>query len=561
MNTLLIPRLIPICVLVSGLVSIELTAQEKPEPPARQPALPADTTGQAGQLPKIDLPEFVITGNEAIELTDFNKTAIEDHAYSDVSSHRGPGERETPGVTLGGSTKARTVPAVPTGGFGGKLTGGYGSFRTPFAEGWIGKSSGEYDILLKGGFKSSDGHVSHADFTRGHFELSGGFSVVDDARLLAGNRLQGAIGYQGNSYRLYGHDNPTRKRTVNRIMVDAATSGDAGDLFTYTSGISIRSGSIKDSIRTAQTYVGLDFSADRSVDDLILKGTVAFWGSSYSAPSATGSPYHFQFGVSARYRMAPQLDVLGGATVYALRSSDAENKGVIYPMIGVSWYAVPWMTLFARFEPYVERNSLSSIAGQVPYVVNDVVIHHPRHFNKTSVGAEFDWNRSVTSRVSVGYEQVLRYPIAVESAAGGLWNVEYFGRTRILSFEGELFARITDRDDLGASVTVRSSRNSVTQAAIPYLPSVSLSTLYQHRFPFDLTVGASLQLIGERYTDLSAMSTLDPVTVLDLKGEFMIIRPLSVALMFNNILDRKQTLWDGYSGIGRNIAVSLSYTW
>ena len=62
-------------VMLSAVVRFSFTAfaQSKPEPPKRTVMLPSDSAKQDENLPKIDLPEFQITGKETPELIESAK--------------------------------------------------------------------------------------------------------------------------------------------------------------------------------------------------------------------------------------------------------------------------------------------------------------------------------------------------------------------------------------------------------------------------------------------------------------------------------------------------------
>lgn len=551
--------LIALC--VQAAMCVTVLAQEKPEPPQRSAALPEDSVASSeGELPEIDLPEFLITGNEAIQLPQFDKTAIDEQKVFDPSSRKvGPGMRESSSVELAGPSPGRY------GSFNDDMTGkvlaGYGSYATPYFDGWVGRNSQSSDFLLKAGYKSSNGHITNADYRSAHSSLSAGFYLPDDAGIVAGGRIHASAGLQGDGYRLYASPTPSRERTVTRFMADAVVNSDVEDLFTFTSGLYVRTATVKDTLRTAETSVGFEFAGDRDLGDVALKGELGLWRNFYSAPSAAWDPYYVQTGLSARYRIAQQVDVLGGLRMYLVRGSDVEGVGRFYPRLGISWYAMQWMTVFARFDPYVQRNTLSSMVESNPYIVSDLRLRNQEFFTNLSMGVEADPAAGVRAKLAVNYKQAHNHPVFVDTSAAGLWHPVYDGTVRILSLDADVYADVTEQDNIGASVSLRSTRWSETGGAVPYLPRVLVSGLYQHRFPFGLTLGTTMQIIGSQYADPRRRRSLAAFTLWDVKAEYMVAPRWAVNGTVQNLLDQKQVWWEGYAGLPRTASLGMSFTW
>lgn len=538
-------------------------AQDKPEPPRRQGGVSADSVIRPDQrLPQIDLPEFLITGKERIDLPEFSKTTLDEDRIFDASSRKpGPGQRESTDISLGGSIKEQIGFGGSSGGFNGKVTAGYGTFQTPFFDGWFGRSFGTSDFLLKAGYKASDGHVSNADFRRGYSGLSGGFYLSDDASMFPGARLQGNVGFQGDGFNLYGSRVPDRRRTVNRFLTDVSLMSAPAEPFSYTSGVHIRSTSLQDSASAREVLLGFEFTGTGDVGPLEVKGDAGLWTSFLTSPSKLHNPYYTQFGAGARYTLDNTLDFTGGATLFMYRGSDLDARARFYPRIGITWYTSQWIQLFARFEPMVQRSGLSQIVEANPYVFHDAGLRHHEVVNNLGAGVEVELVRRVKVRAAASYKQIRNAPIYLDAASQGIWAAEYFGLTRVVAFDGDLYADITSEDYLAASISIRGNKNSVTGKRTPYFPSALVSGLYQHRFPFGLTVGTAVKLTGQQYTDIQNTSSMTAFTLVDINVEFVVIPGLSVLGMMNNVFNQPHRWWEGYQGLTRTAALGMSYNW
>ncbi len=551
-------------VMLSAVVSFSFTAfaQSKPEPPKRTVMLPSDSAKQDENLPKIDLPEFQITGKETPELIESAKPGIDEERVYDLSAQLlTVGERESAKVSLGDFSKAQSGFAQKVKGFSGKVTVGYGSYVTPMFDGWVGTSSGNADVLLRVGYKSSDGRFANQDYRNGSAGLSGGLYLPDDAGIFSKGRLRGNFGFDGESYKLYGSLRPTRSRSLNRFNGDLSLNMSYAEGGFLNSAVHINNASLVDSVRSGENYAGIELAGGKTIDMTQLKAEMSLWRNFYASPSVKHDPYFTHVGVSAQCRIGEDVDIMGGATMFLVRGSEGESKGTIQPKLGVAWYVRQGFTLFARYEPFVQRTTLSSLAETNPYIVNDARIQNTEYFNNVSLGTELEISRAVKVKASINYKRAWNHPIFVDISNAHVWSVAYFGTTRIMSFESELSADITTDDHLGATFAVRNNQNFDTNNELPYFPQVVLGALYQHRFPFKLSLMSNLKYIDRQYADIANTRSLSSFLLWDARAVYEIIQRLSVGLAVENILDQQQHWWENYVGQPRRAMLSVGFTW
>jgi hypothetical protein len=541
-----------------------LEAQDKKEPPRREFVMPADsaTHREEESLPKFDLPEFLITGKESVELPAVAKTAAEGE-WSDVSSPResGPGSREMSPLRLSEARRdlLRLSPVME--GYNGKVQVGYGSFRTPYFESWFGGSSPTEDFLLKAGYKSSGGHVAHADNRMGHASLSGGTQLPGNFGPLSGSRLRARMGMEGKGFRLYGSQNPSLQRTVTKFDAGFSLNSSSDAPVAYAATAALESGTLKDASSTTETSLGVDLHVTKPAGDIELRGEVALWRSFYTAPSSTVDPFFTRFGAAAKYRLVNKVDLRGGLAFFLFRGSEMKTLGRLYPHLGVSWYAEEWLTVYAKYEPSVQRTSLSGLVDSSPYVVTDLPLRHPEQFLDFSLGAEAELAWRTRARISLDYTRTDNTPVFVDPAARGVWEVSYMGTTRIVSVNAELNTDITDADNFGASLSARGNKNSATGQRNPYFPALMSSATYRHRFPFGLVTGAGVQVVGRRSTDPTNSRHLPALAILNLNAEYVILQGWNVSMVLHNVFDKGLTWWDNYPGIPRTVSFATGFAW
>jgi outer membrane receptor protein involved in Fe transport len=201
------------------------------------------------------------------------------------------------------------------------------------------------------------------------------------------------------------------------------------------------------------------------------------------------------------------------------------------------------------------------LAETNPYIVNDARIQNTECFNSFSLGTELEISRAVKAKASINYKRAWNHPIFVDISNAHVWSVAYFGTTRIMSFESELYADITTDDHLGATFAIRNNQNFDTNNELPYFPQVVLGALYQHRFPFKLSLMSNLRYIDRQYADVANTRSVSSFLLWDARAVYEIIQRLSVGLAVENILDQQQHWWENYVGQPRRAMLSVGFTW
>ncbi|MGA9117443.1 MAG: hypothetical protein WB626_11755, partial [Bacteroidota bacterium] len=158
-----------------GILSPGAAAQEKPPPPPREVTMPGDTSGSRGTsgLPRISLPEFQITGREQPDLPPSARfPGPHPGGHERALQGPGPGSPHPLGAETGQGVRERVSFRSSPAGLRVRLRAGYGSYVTPFLDGWFAGNTDRTAFLMHAGYRSSEGFRAHTGFREGE----GGFS-------------------------------------------------------------------------------------------------------------------------------------------------------------------------------------------------------------------------------------------------------------------------------------------------------------------------------------------------------------------------------------------------
>ncbi len=546
---------------VMSVLYFSVYAQDKPQPPTRTGALPADSLAgrQEGPMPSIDLPEFMITGNDGVLAPSGTRTSVEDAKPFEPELFSTLEDREHRGTY---SDRPSVVNDVGIGGVNGNARAGYSSYTTPFFDAWVGKDFTSFDLLLKGGFKSSAGFAPNTDFRSGYGAISGGTSIKDEDGIFSGARVQGSARIYGDTYNMYGSTDPLSQRTIGRFSTEAVVASNRHEFFSYVAAFRLQSTSLQSSdIRSREFLIGTDISGTMELSDIVIKPKLELWSDIYSTPSDPSNPWFGQAAASGTYRLQEDVELIGGLSFYLLRGSVEGTKAKLYPSLGVSWLASSSATVFMRFDPSVQRSDMRQLLESNPYLRNDIEIQHLEYFVDISAGTNLRLNSSLTGNIKLRYSRVRNNALYLDPQRTGEWIASYEGITGILEASFDARTSWSTQDDFIASLVMRGSNNSTSDTQVPYLPTMELSGLYVHRFLFGLSVSSTVTFTGARYADPENTRSLSSYVLLDVGAEYAITQFIKAGLSVNNIINPAYQRWEGYAGLPRTATLSLSYAW
>jgi hypothetical protein len=557
------------CLVAAGVFISITKAQEKKEPPPRDIKVEEKGDTRAlteKRLPKIDLPEFEITGRELIDLP----------ARSKMDESGGYGYLPDPArLTVLGDKAADSLNALKqkfgaslmrNGGiFSGKVNLGYGRFNSPYGEAWVGQRRREGDFGLHGRYQAHDAYVANSDAAGGEFDAFGGLYLPQRLRVLGGSKVTGQVAYEGERYRFFGTPNPSLKRTLENFQVGLVLGSSPNSAISHESSIHLRRLTLRDKDRSREDNLSAAVRASGDVGGFQLKGDFAYSADFLDQSTTWNDPHYLRATAGFRKIFGSVLDFSASAKFYYYRNSDAAFKSKIYPNVALQYYLSRQLTLFAQFDPSVEQNTLLHAVSENRYIGNDVKINQQDIYINLSGGFQFDVLSRGTGRVYVKYQRVRDFPLYIDPSMLPTpyadWGVRYDGTTRLVSLNGELLLDVTQSDHISGTLTILSTHNTFTADQVPYLAPVTVTGGYAHQFPFGLSTRVTLRFVGERHIGLSDGPRLNSYSLLDASADFAVTKNFGIFVHLNNVLDEKYSVWNLYQEMPFSVLGGVSVKW
>jgi outer membrane cobalamin receptor len=535
---------------------------EKQQPESRkidvEPKTVADQSTRP--LPKIDLPEFVITGVSSIDLPNAEKLSPDE---PNASPHPNAGltvERDRP-TDL---TKNGFLGTPDDGlrvGIRGKASASIGTFSAPTVGFSWGNSDAQVRYSFEGGYHRTKGFGLNTDRSEGSLGAAGGFTFRSSLAPLDRAAVGAEVGYANESYKWYGSAKPTNTRDHSQFafLTSLASSQDLNS--PYDAQLKFEQNTLTDtSSRTAENRIDFGLRALFPVSPVSLKLDMKTSVASLSGASSSSLSL-VEFGAGIDQIQWNEFTLEGSIRLYSAQGMEGQSLSKVYPAFHLGYRIGEEQRIFAYYNPGVEFRAFGSEIVRNPYLSASSVVRHADTRFAGGAGWESHWSQSFHTRLKTEFQSGYDEPLYADSSGVGVWNLAYGGKSSRFIFKAELFANLSPNDYFGSALTINSTNNSATQKALPYVPEVEGSFVYNRTLSSDLTLSAGLSFFHTRMDNAFNGRDLAGSLILDAGTEYRIQSQLKVFLEIHNLTSQRYELWKGYQAMPFTVALGVHVLW
>ncbi|MCU0330221.1 MAG: hypothetical protein MUC47_04485 [Candidatus Kapabacteria bacterium] len=514
---------------------------------AQQPA-PQGSQPSAGPSVPIELPEYVVTGKDRVDIPGATKSdpmrpPVLGKARLDTLNSL---EKLSPPILAPASLPVprRTMAFLP-----GFLQAEFGQYGTPDVVAGYSLEASGYRIDAQANLETSAGHTTNASYTKAGLRALSTYVAPDKFIFFGGSTTEVDVSARTSSYRFFAVPDAA-ERTVTSLRAGLGVDG-TYDGFDYTAQTGY--------VATATTL------ADRSARDGDLFGTVtaqnrwrlfdvggrismnlrSFNGNAYPAAELVG----FGRYADERYRLLVQ------AGFQSVTSTAAVGRGGIVVAGTADVFLSHDVTINASLRTGLRPVGFADLLQENPYVHDSVLIDAA--LDVIDVGGMVTYHPSVRLAASAGLRlaQTDRTPIWVDASAGA-FALTYAATTRVeVPVEVRWIAGSRDiivADARLVSATVADQKN------LPYAASRA-SIRYERLWTEALRSTLAAMYVGERFADLANTISLTGYVDVRVRVDYDVTPTLAVQVRAHNLLASEIILWNGYRE--RGVFVSGGVTW
>jgi hypothetical protein len=262
-----------------------------------------------------------------------------------------------------------------------------------------------------------------------------------------------------------------------------------------------------------------------------------------------------------RHSFRDDISLEGGIAAWVYRGTRTSTNVRVYPFVTARYEFNELVSAFARFSAHVEEVSAASLLAENPYLALGSELRHRDTPFSMRLGVEYDERVALSGRISADYSLSTsqhRWTPEVDSHFGwtyAQWNPAYDGYTSIFTLEGQGAWTLGERDRISADAILRTTRNTVIHAALPFLAPIEAKGSYTRALPYGINATGTLRFVGTRGT---GSGNLPAVLLARVEGEYRITQQFGAYACIDNLFGQRYEWWPGYEA--RPLFLSVAIT-
>ncbi len=516
--------------------------------------IPLYAQNQQKQNSNVELPEFVITGKNIVSVKKAQK--IPPNFVSTLS----PAfiKPVFPAESL--PVKELVTPVKGTIGFldslnyiSGHVNFGMGSYELPSADLLY---SAPFPVGVFSAYANAYNrrpYITNAE----RYHINGGanllLSVKDDAGFLPGTQIKFHGDLGTTSYRLFGSNDPTFKRTFNEGNAFVKLDNLISRYFLFSAKLSDGYYSLGNIENFSENMFNVNGFARFTLPNFNLGGDVIYKRQTLTNDSLNKNYTQF---IAVKPTMGLSINKL----VKVSFGFNYDNyKRSFLPYAAAALDFGNGISIYGELNPHTEFWGGGYFLKQNPYFMaqnfTNIYLRKKIAFNST---IKFEYFTYFEIDAGFKYFASDNLPYFTDGSNIGKFNLATTSAKNFTAFVNLLF-HPGPAGEFYATAHVSDTRDS-SNNIVPYYPVVKATLNYNYNFDIGLDAGASVTYLSDIYTNLRNNNKLSYVN-LGLNFGYKLYRDFYLTLKLSNLLNRKNYLWNNYQEMPLDVLVGLNYRW
>jgi len=504
----------------------------------------------------IELPDFVITGRQSVEVQIAQKnkpelvSTLSEDFFTPVFS-----PEELP--VLFSSFPQPAYPNISASGeyFSGSLNIGLGRFSFPVGKLYLNKSFNHY--LVSAGIWGSNikPYIDNAGYNNSGVKLENTFFISTKSDFIPGTKFKLAGEYSRDSYKFYGSTSPNIERKNERGLIEFSAVNTFNRWVNFQLDLNANFLNMDDNI-LKEKNLNLRSLLEIKLGKMIAGGELNYRKQLLDG-NFSGIDNYDYYSIDGYAKIYPMnnLVVTGGVNL-----SGHEGNMFFSPFGEIQYNIFNGLMLKAEFKPHTEFYSISDMLNKNIYFSNlftDNVFSEVK--NDISALLRYEYNKIFSIDLWSRYSKTDDYLYFDDIFRNGLFlsrtaNVKSIaGGINFLLFPGYFGYLFTE-------LKLQNVTNDLDKY-IPYNPLYNLRFSYGYNFPFDLGFKLSYKYVSGIYADIGNNIELPDYHNLSLHLEYKLLESLSVTGDFHNILNRSNFVLYQYEERPLDLIFGIQYRW
>lgn len=505
--------------------------------------------------PTVELPDFVITGRDIVNVKKVNKLAPDFvTTISDEFLRPKFSAEELEIIDLSNPIKSDLGFLDSVNFFKGNIEAGVGLYTLPTLKGIYAQPF--QNGIIEGNFSTmySRPYVDHSD----RYSIRGGGKLVlwsdINSTFLPGTQMNVSADYGTSSFKLFAAVDPNTKRTINSGNLAIGIRNNYGKHFQF--GLSLT-----DQITSISTENFND-------NFLRLKGESKILFSKFHIGVVADYHKHYVNNIFGE-KLGGSLLLLRPVAGFQFTSLIKGSFGFTFSTAGDEKFNTPYasvgvkldknLTLYGEYAPTPEFKSAGTILRENDYfnAINYTSIYYEKS-NDFSVAVKYEFDKYYQIDGGLRSFSSNNYPYFTNSMLDGKFELD-FTKTNSFNPYVNLLYHLGPFGMFYSSINVFMVESDSSGKNIPYHPTVIANGTYSYRFDFGLESKVSLTYYSEQFADIENLIPLNQYFDLGLGFSYTFKPNLDFTLKLSNLLNNKIYRWNNYQEMPSNVIVGINY--
>jgi hypothetical protein len=263
------------------------------------------------------------------------------------------------------------------------------------------------------------------------------------------------------------------------------------------------------------------------------------------------------------------LDIASGLNIkisqqfkihFGMHYAKSDTNSLITPYGAIAFKLDKGISFFAEYHPESEFITNKKILEQNKFF--DASNFRNFFFKKSGkflLSFKFEYDKYYEIEAGFGYFSSFQYPYFSDVIKNGFYNLSTTEAKNVNGFIN-MFFHPGPYGWFYGEVNFQSVRDSL-ENQLPYYPIAEGFFSYGYKLPFNITFESKLKFRSKMYTDLGNSISIAPIFNVGLKLYYPFYENLNITLETENLLNQKSFKWRNYLEPPINILFGINYNW
>ncbi|KAF0150885.1 MAG: hypothetical protein FD143_2469 [Ignavibacteria bacterium] len=509
------------------------------------------------EQPNIELPDFIITGKQTVEIpaaikprTELISILSKDFFTPQFSSEDLP--------FLITSIPSAVYPSIKETEkyFDGNVKIMLGKETMPFGLLNLSHSFAYYLFNLKAWGANISEYKPYAGYNNSGIVLTNDFSISTRSNFLPGTKVLAEAKYYRDSYHLYGSRKPEQLREKNNGEAGISVSSMYSKIFNFAFGasgnlLSLNENSLKETNLTAFgklnfRWYKLMFGGKAEINRQMLNNNL----------SGKGSYDNLSTETYVEFIPFSGFWINGG---FYFNTNSTNN--MFAPFATAELMLDKGLVLGAEFKPRVEFFSLKNIFDKNLFATLSVTDNvFTKYNNNLSIAIRYEFQKLFSVSLSANYSKIDNYLYYEDLLHIGKFDIRTANDVQVLKTKLKVYLQPAPFGNLFAEAVFQGVTNG-NDKLIPYEPTFISSLAYNYSFNKVWGFGLKYKIALGAYTDIMNTQKIDNYVDISASSWYELFSGFKLTTYFQNILNRSNFAWKQYQEKPFDYLIGFEYSW